>query len=100
VPFPAGLVVKKGSNRRDWISFGIPGPLSDILAGVARREFTAPLYRRCEADGRYREWGLVGSGWGVVALADLDREYGKLEQELMAHPFPPACRGCPKTEGW
>jgi MoaA/NifB/PqqE/SkfB family radical SAM enzyme len=75
-------------------------PLSEILASEARRHFTAPLYRRCEADDSYREWGLLASGWGVVALADLDRAYDKLEGELEAHPFPPACRGCPKTDGW
>jgi hypothetical protein len=75
-------------------------PLSEILAGAVRREFTTPLHRRCEADDRYREWGLMASGWGVVALADLDRAYEKLEQELVQNPFPPACRGCPKAEGW
>jgi MoaA/NifB/PqqE/SkfB family radical SAM enzyme len=74
--------------------------LSEILGVAARREFTAPFYSRCEADDRYREWGLLASGWGVVALADLDRAYDKLEGELAAHPFPPSCRGCPKTEGW
>jgi MoaA/NifB/PqqE/SkfB family radical SAM enzyme len=75
-------------------------PLSEILTGKARREFTAPLYRRCEADDRYREWGLLASGWGVLALADLDRADDKLEGELAGSPFPAACRGCPKTEGW
>jgi MoaA/NifB/PqqE/SkfB family radical SAM enzyme len=75
-------------------------PLSEILGGEARREFTAPFYRRCEADDRYREWGLLASGWGVVALADLDRAYDRLEGELAANPFPSSCRGCPKTEGW
>jgi MoaA/NifB/PqqE/SkfB family radical SAM enzyme len=74
--------------------------LSEILTGEARREFTAPLHRRSEADHKYREWGLLASGWGVVALADLDRAYGELERELDENPFPPACRGCPKIEGW
>jgi MoaA/NifB/PqqE/SkfB family radical SAM enzyme len=75
-------------------------PLSEMLSGEARREFTAPFYRRCEADDKYREWGLLASGWGVVALADLDRAYERLGQELAQNPFPPACRGCPKVKGW
>ena len=75
-------------------------PLSEILVGAARREFSAPLHRRCDADGRYREWGLLPSGWGVVALADLDRAYGELERDLEENPFPPQCRGCPKAVGW
>lgn len=74
--------------------------LSEILSGDTRREFTAPLHRRCEADDRFREWGLLASGWGVVALADLERAFNRLEQELAQHPFPAACRGCPKVEGW
>jgi hypothetical protein len=28
VPWPRGLVVKNGSKIRDWISAGMPGPLS------------------------------------------------------------------------
>jgi MoaA/NifB/PqqE/SkfB family radical SAM enzyme len=74
--------------------------LSEILTGEARSEFVAPLHRRFESDSRYREWGLMASSWGVVALADLDRAYAEFERELDENPFPPACRGCPKTEGW
>jgi MoaA/NifB/PqqE/SkfB family radical SAM enzyme len=86
-------------RRRDFGHLD-DAPLSELLSGDARREFTAPLYRRCEADDRYREWGLLASGWGVVALTDLDRAYEKLERELAQHPFPPECRGCPKVDGW
>jgi MoaA/NifB/PqqE/SkfB family radical SAM enzyme len=74
--------------------------LSEILSSETRREFVAPLFRRCEADDRYREWGLSASDWGMVELADLERAYEKLEQELARNPFPPACRGCPKVKGW
>ena len=73
---------------------------SEILAGAARREFTESLHRRCDADGRFRDRGLSAPGWGSVALADLDRDYGELERTLEANPFPRACRGCPKIEGW
>jgi MoaA/NifB/PqqE/SkfB family radical SAM enzyme len=74
--------------------------LSEILAGAAWRDFTAPLHRRRDADGRFRDRGLSVSGWGSVALAELDREYGELERNLEENPFPRPCRGCPKTEGW
>jgi hypothetical protein len=75
-------------------------PLREILDGEARRRFIAPFEQRMAADAHYREWGLLASGWGVVALADLDRVYGELEASLAANPFPPACAGCPKADGW
>ncbi|MCW8983971.1 MAG: radical SAM protein [Thermoanaerobaculales bacterium] len=75
-------------------------PLSAILAGAARQEFTAPLKRRCDADTSFQDSGLLAPKWGAVALADLDRAYGELERELAENPFPRPCRGCPKTEGW
>jgi MoaA/NifB/PqqE/SkfB family radical SAM enzyme len=102
IPDPIPRMTAMGPIRIRRQAFGHldDAPLSEILSGEARREFTAPIYRRCEADDRYREWGLVGSGWGVVALADLDQAYEKLEQELAQNPFPPECRGCPKARGW
>ena len=75
-------------------------PLSVILAGAARQQFTAPLRRRCDANSRFQDSALLVSGSGAVALADLDRAYGRLEQELLENPFPQPCRACPKTEGW
>lgn len=75
-------------------------PLPVILAGAARQEFNAPLHRRCNANRRLLESVMMASGWGAVALADLDRSYGELERELAENPFPRPCYGCPKTEGW
>ena len=74
--------------------------LSEILNGDAYRSFVVPFERRCEADLRFREWGLVAPGWGVVALTEIDRAYGELEKAFADHPFPPPCCGCPKTDGW
>lgn len=74
--------------------------LRDILEGEAYGSFVDPFHRRMVADARYREWGLLASGWGVVALNDLDRVYGELEASLQASPFPDACSGCPKAHGW
>jgi MoaA/NifB/PqqE/SkfB family radical SAM enzyme len=99
-PIPRMTAMGPVKIRRHDFGHLDDAPLSEILSGAARREFTEPLHSRCEADDRYREWGLLASGWGVVALADLDRAYEKLEQELAQNPFPPACRGCPKVRGW
>jgi len=74
--------------------------LSKILNGEACRSFAVPFERRCEADLRFREWGLVAPGWGIVALANIDRAYGELEQAFADHPFPAPCDGCFKAEGW
>jgi MoaA/NifB/PqqE/SkfB family radical SAM enzyme len=74
--------------------------LPEVLAGPAFREFIAPLEKRYEADRRFRDCGLVASGWGVVGIRDLDQAYDELERRLAETPFPPACRGCPKVHGW
>jgi MoaA/NifB/PqqE/SkfB family radical SAM enzyme len=74
--------------------------LREYLEGDCYREFVTPLQRRMDADARYRKWGLVASGWGVVGLRDLDRAYAELEAALECSPFPPACDGCPKADGW
>ena len=74
--------------------------LADVLDGDAYRSFVRPFERRMAADAHYREWGLTASGWGVVGLADLDRAYGELERSLADNPFPSACAGCPKKDGW
>ncbi|MCG6926622.1 MAG: SPASM domain-containing protein, partial [Acidobacteria bacterium] len=74
--------------------------LREILDGEAYQGFVAPFEKRMAADARCREWGLLSSGWGVVALADLDRAYAKLESSLADNPFPGACAGCPKVHGW
>jgi MoaA/NifB/PqqE/SkfB family radical SAM enzyme len=74
--------------------------LCEILASDAYRSFVAPFEKRVAADARCREWGLLASGWGVVALADLDRMHAELESALAANPFPEACTGCPGVDGW
>jgi MoaA/NifB/PqqE/SkfB family radical SAM enzyme len=72
----------------------------EILDAEPYRSFTAPFRARLAADAHYREWGLLPSGWGVVGIADLERAWGELERGLAGAPFPGACAGCPKAEGW
>jgi MoaA/NifB/PqqE/SkfB family radical SAM enzyme len=74
--------------------------LREILDNDAYRSFVAPFEKRRAADARFRKEGLLASGWGVVALADLDRAYAELESSLADTPFPAACARCPKAEGW
>lgn len=59
-----------------------------------------PLHRRCDADRHFRDRSHVASGWGVVALGELDAAFQELEFALAKEPLPPACRGCAKAEGW
>jgi len=75
-------------------------PLRQILKDAAYRNFVAPLDERCEADRRFQDRGLSPSGWGAVALRELDDAHLDLGRALMEHPFPEACRGCPKVHGW
>jgi hypothetical protein len=74
--------------------------LREILDSDAYRSFGAPFEKRLAADARFRKEGLLASGWGVVALADLDRAYAELESSLADTPFPAACARCPKADGW
>jgi hypothetical protein len=74
--------------------------LSAYLESADYLGLIEPLQRRMDADASYREWGLLASGWGVVGLRDLDRAYAVLESALAEHPFPEACRGCAKADGW
>jgi MoaA/NifB/PqqE/SkfB family radical SAM enzyme len=102
VPGPIPRATETGVVEVPPYSYGHldDAPLPEILNGVARQEFVAPLTRRCEADESFRERGLPASSWGAVALSDLDRAYDGLERELEQNPFPAACSGCPKVEGW
>lgn len=75
-------------------------PLAAILAGGTRRDWVEPLHRRCDADHRFRDRSLVASGWGVVALDELDAAFEELDRALANEPLPAACRGCAKAEGW
>ena len=72
--------------------------LAEILAGEARRGFVAPFGRRIEAERRFLD--AVGTGWGSEALADLERADFVRVGALDDAPFPAACRGCHKAQGW
>lgn len=74
--------------------------LREILDSDAYRSFVAPFETRVAADARCREWGLLASGWGTEALADLERAHAELEASLADTPLPAACAGCPKADGW
>ena len=52
------------------------------------------------ADCWFRDRSLVASGWGVVAVRELDAAFEVLEERLAETPLPAACRGCAKADGW
>jgi hypothetical protein len=59
-----------------------------------------PLLQRNAADRWFRDRSLVASGWGVVAVRELEQAFQELEQRLAERPLPAACRGCAKADGW
>ena len=95
-------VTDGGSVEIQPYSFGhLDGSsLSDILSGEERRKFIAPLVERCAADARFRMVGFEAVGRGSAGIVEIERAYSKADQALAENPFPAACRGCPKVEGW
>jgi MoaA/NifB/PqqE/SkfB family radical SAM enzyme len=99
---PVPRATGRGQEAVDPVIFGNlhENTLSDILDGDSFREFTAPLRRRCEADRRFRDRAQTASAWGHVALQDLEAAHRQLGRALAEAPFPEACRGCPKRDGY
>lgn len=79
-----------------WYGWLDEARLSEIVAGEAYRRFTDRLNRRCEANRRFVDRSRTPSGWGVVALRELETAHRRLEEALAETPFPAACKGCPR----
>ncbi|HSL19077.1 MAG TPA: radical SAM protein [Methylomirabilota bacterium] len=72
-------------------------PLSEILDGDEARRFQEPFRARLAAE---RHLAAAQSGWGPSTLRCLERSARECDRALEENPFPAACRGCPKADGW
>jgi MoaA/NifB/PqqE/SkfB family radical SAM enzyme len=72
--------------------------LSQLLASSSRRRFTMPFKLRLAAEQRFVSSLTLDAGPG--ALKQLDEAEEKRRAALASHPFPEACTGCPKANGW
>ena len=73
--------------------------LGEILDSPERRRFNSAFVARLEAERRFRS-ELLDVEWGVEALERLEASDRRRSAGLARHPFPPACAGCPKSDGW
>jgi MoaA/NifB/PqqE/SkfB family radical SAM enzyme len=72
--------------------------LDDVVEGPERAGFLAPFAARLAAERRFL--ARVSDYAGPDALRDLDDADDCRSADLGRAPWPDACRGCPKTEGW
>ena len=72
--------------------------LAEILEGPDRAAFVEPFAARLAAERRFL--ARVSNSGGPDALRDLDEADHQRSAELARAPWPDACHGCPKTEGW
>ena len=72
--------------------------LAEILEGPVKATFVEPFAARLAAERRFL--ARVASSGGPDALRDLDDADHQRSADLARSPWPDACHGCPKTEGW
>jgi hypothetical protein len=72
--------------------------LAEARNGAVSRAFVAPFSRRLQAEQEFMS--SLPSSFGAEALRELDEADRRRSSALDGSPFPPACRGCHKANGW
>lgn len=91
---------ENGRTTVEPVSYGrLPDSgLQKILASKQRKRFIRPFEKRLEAERRFLSAAYLQPGYGV--LDELDGEERARDAALAENPFPPACTGCAKADGW
>jgi MoaA/NifB/PqqE/SkfB family radical SAM enzyme len=72
--------------------------LVEVLGGAAREAFIAPFQQRLEAERQFTSsLPLLSEAEALRQLEQADRQRSRALDEA---PFPAACRGCHKADGW